>query len=468
MSTQYCLRVIRLEGLRWDYHFHSKVPDLYVKVELDDVSRKTRTIRKSTSPTWNEELIFPCAGESSIFKFRIKHDSSWLSNPCVGHLDVSAAELQKICANGEGSVILFSLNQAEPVPMKLILDLSLVAPQTGIGISIKGAVEDIQRSEVGDSAATLTMTESISGVTTQVNSQGDLYTTIGALLTKLDIFREAIDSLSGIHPFLSAAWSLTSALYKAVQNVYETDIKIITLVRAMDDAFSFVRDVQSLPTKALSLQQPLEGLLNQTVECCLFVRKYTGRRFVERMLDADSRRKVDQFQISLDSFKREIDSGVMLNTALVTVRTSEKVDDLILRQRLNPVLNDAFDRPVYYASEASQRDVLSYLVTEMHNVIVDQVEIPEDWPWEDNMSLLAKSAGGLFVWASTAVKMIKNSDNPFYELDCLVSDSRSLTGFGMDELYGTILRGSGIAWESKRQPSQFPGAGDVITCTVET
>lgn len=110
-----------------------------------------------------------------------------------------------------------------------------------------------------------------------------------------------------------------------------------------------------------------------------------------------------------------------------------------------------------YTSEDSRKDVLSYIKAEMHQFIrvEKEIEIPKDWPWDGNMELLGGRAGGLFVWASTSVKLVKSSDNPFRKLKDLVSDSQSLVRFGLDELYATALRSSGINWNDIDSRARF-------------
>ena len=50
----------------------------------------------------------------------------------------------------------------------------------------------------------------------------------------------------------------------------------------MEDAFSFVREREALEDKVLSLQQSIEGLLEQIAECCIFVRGYVQHGFASK------------------------------------------------------------------------------------------------------------------------------------------------------------------------------------------
>ena len=108
-----------------------------------------------------------------------------------------------------------------------------------------------------------------------------------------------------------------------------------------------------------------------------------------------------------------------------------------------------------YTSSSSREDVLLYIKHEMHRIINENVQIPPSWPWDGNMVLLGKTAGGLFIWASTAVKLVSTSDNPFATLEELVTASYSPADFGLYRLYDSVLHNSGIAWEKDASRSRF-------------
>ena len=65
-----------------------------------------------------------------------------------------------------------------------------------------------------------------------------------------------------------------------VSHVFETDAKVVSLVRCMQEAFTFVDDLKKLSENVRTLQEPIIGLLKQTVECCVFIREYASHGFV--------------------------------------------------------------------------------------------------------------------------------------------------------------------------------------------
>jgi hypothetical protein len=60
---------------------------------------------------------------------------------------------------------------------------------------------------------------------------------------------------------------------------FENDQKLVDLVTAMKDMYEFVSDLESLPYKMRQLEGTIIKVLEQTVECSIFIREYTGHGF---------------------------------------------------------------------------------------------------------------------------------------------------------------------------------------------
>ena len=71
---------------------------------------------------------------------------------------------------------------------------------------------------------------------------------------------------------------------QVVKNQLETDNKLLDLVKTMIDVWSFVDDVKSLPEKLKRLEEIIDNIQKQTVECAIFIREYTGHGFGGRLL----------------------------------------------------------------------------------------------------------------------------------------------------------------------------------------
>ena len=109
-----------------------------------------------------------------------------------------------------------------------------------------------------------------------------------------------------------------------------------------------------------------------------------------------------------------------------------------------------------HTSNDSREDVRLLVCTEMDRIREDiefqGIEPPPGWSWDRAVDFLCEAAGGLFIWASTAMKLIANSTNPLDSLEeFILNRSGSPTStFTLDELYATVLRGSGIVWSKGR------------------
>ncbi|EJC98353.1 uncharacterized protein FOMMEDRAFT_161713 [Fomitiporia mediterranea MF3/22] len=108
-------------------------------------------------------------------------------------------------------------------------------------------------------------------------------------------------------------------------------------------------------------------------------------------------------------------------------------------------------------------DVLRYIDYEMRKVFTkSKLETVHDWQLK--MERLGDAAGGLFIWASTAVKLV-DRDFPARRLNHLVSKSQLLSA--LDTLYRTVLETSGISFDDEESRSHFSQVlGLILLCKV--
>jgi hypothetical protein len=64
-----------------------------------------------------------------------------------------------------------------------------------------------------------------------------------------------------------------------VKSQLERDAKVIGLAKTMEDVYSFVEASDSFKQKVQLLEETIEKILKQTVECAIFIREYTGHGF---------------------------------------------------------------------------------------------------------------------------------------------------------------------------------------------
>ena len=89
-------------------------------------------------------------------------------------------------------------------------------------------------------------------------------------------------------------------------------------------------------------------------------------------------------------------------------------------------------------------DIKAYFVSQTA-IIRENKELENDWPSENQIDSLVKSSEGLFIWASTMCKLIRQT--PVHELGSLLAGSSNQGIQGLDLLYTTTLERS-YSWSS--------------------
>lgn len=133
---------------------------------------------------------------------------------------------------------------------------------------------------------------------------------------------------------------------------------------------------------------------------------------------------------------------------LITSRREQDIDRVFKSHLSDSVTAVELD----YTSDLSRRDVQSYLTHEIHSIIEDE-DIPHDGSFERQLSTIGDTAAGLFVFASTIIKLVSEHDSPLEKLAELASDVRSLSG--LDQLYSAVLINSGISWHDGTSKTRF-------------
>jgi len=115
------------------------------------------------------------------------------------------------------------------------------------------------------------------------------------------------------------------------------DQRISDLVSTMEDTYSFVAFADELKANGV-LQDIVEKILKQTIECGFFIQKYTQHNFGGRMITQPLSGTDDRITKFCDVFvclRRNFKSRVNLNTALVLSRTTVTVDAIRRDQLLS-------------------------------------------------------------------------------------------------------------------------------------
>ncbi|KAH9947833.1 hypothetical protein B0H21DRAFT_851412, partial [Amylocystis lapponica] len=106
------------------------------------------------------------------------------------------------------------------------------------------------------------------------------------------------------------------------------------------------------------------------------------------------------------------------------------------------------------SSESNQQDVHTFLKKSMAGIQQRHKYLPSTWPNSSAIDKLLQMAGGLFIWASTAVSFIAESHDPGEQLsNVLNSELKGGAEANLDSLYETVLHDTKI-WDQPVSVSQ--------------
>ena len=115
----------------------------------------------------------------------------------------------------------------------------------------------------------------------------------------------------------------------------------------------------------------------------------------------------------------------------ITSRPEEDITPLISKPNFLTMTIDQY-------SNESKVNVCAYIKFEFDQMRSSRkLNVLDDCEWDDNLRTLAESADGLFIWASTAVRFVR--EERLFQFRCfrnLVSNAKSLK---LDDLYTTVL-----------------------------
>jgi len=131
--------------------------------------------------------------------------------------------------------------------------------------------------------------------------------------------------------------------FQAVQGQLERDMMLVDLVKTMEEVYSFVEISDSFQRKVQLLENTIDKILKQTVECAIFIRECTGHGFGDRLARqtvANTGRKIVDFSQALVALKRSLDSSNIIQTVFFSTRTLEGVERLGTLNSLTVPLSD--------------------------------------------------------------------------------------------------------------------------------
>ncbi|KAE9403796.1 hypothetical protein BT96DRAFT_878435 [Gymnopus androsaceus JB14] len=168
----------------------------------------------------------------------------------------------------------------------------------------------------------------------------DIAGTLGSIATKLNALANIIDKAAEVHPYVNIAWKIVSSVQKAVSAQVERDHDIQELAETIETFFGFVDSLPDNRNRIMELEKVIKTVIQQTLECMLFIQEYCKCGFGERLMKqtfSSTGTQVKQFQEKFKKLQESFTTGTVSNIAIVSFRISEKLDKLDLRTQLNPI-----------------------------------------------------------------------------------------------------------------------------------
>ncbi|KAF7967813.1 hypothetical protein HWV62_32971 [Athelia sp. TMB] len=227
----------------------------------------------------------------------------------------------------------------------------------------------------GHTASTSAISQGLETLVNNASQNSDVLVSLGNVLDKIqriaDVTVSAVDTLAKVHPYADAAWQVLSSGYKAYRQQKGTDAAVIGLFTQMEELYSFVDDIDHLPSKIERLGDIIVHVLQQTTECGIFFREYTDRGFAARLAGqaiVNHSQTISDLSSKLNQLRKDLKSGVFLHTAFVSSQTRDGVNKLVEFEnlkKLRPAVMDATDRPICLAG--TKQDLIKDILDQLMN-----------------------------------------------------------------------------------------------------
>ncbi|KZP17443.1 hypothetical protein FIBSPDRAFT_957250 [Athelia psychrophila] len=322
------VRVVGLPQLRLALSVKARV-----QVDAGNVKWKTRQVKweKDGGIQWDEKKILPPLALSDKITISLNRGRridlfNKSFNVSQGSLEISPAELLQASSLRLNEDIVLSLQYKGKTTCKLavrIIESSTTALSSTID-RLKGLSET--PTAPGPTAVMDTMSAAEEAVTAL--AQLDLVGSFVILVDKLGILVKIGDEIAKIHPWVNLAWNVLSVGLKLVKAQQDRDNKITALIETILSTYSIVDGADILKDKRL--QDVLNQILKQTIDCGYFIQGYTGGRtfagkaFTETFSNTDG--MLAQYETTFKQLREEYKGRIATYTAVVISKTAVTVD----------------------------------------------------------------------------------------------------------------------------------------------
>ncbi|KAH7918266.1 WD40 repeat-like protein [Leucogyrophana mollusca] len=136
--------------------------------------------------------------------------------------------------------------------------------------------------------------------------------------------------------------------------------------------------------------------------------------------------------------------------------TSRPLNDIRGALKHQKVHNEGLD----ISSIANSEDISAFFHAEMNRAKEVHQNLPPDWPGDKTIDELTSRAFGLFIWASTASRFIRDYA-PTRRLEAILAGNATEAQTALDQLYKTTLESAGI-WNAHDRMLDFHNVLSII------
>ncbi|KAK6987700.1 WD40 repeat-like protein [Favolaschia claudopus] len=298
--------------------FHSSQPNLYIKVYHNNHRIfKTKALGRNHNPLWDSSVVFPSQASSEILTFRLFHGSLG-PDICVGEANASVQDLIEQSCSDQG----------------VCLDINGSKGNFQLHVSLKAATVQAAVVQMTEDRSKLAIPSSLEGIrapieTIQgVNSSAQFSESFKAVLSALENIVKVGDELAKVHPYAKTAWTLLTSVYKIMANQHEMDDKVIKLIEAMAELYSFAKEADLFVKKFKHVEDSIMNITKKTQDCAEFIHKYSEIGFLARSVQtplAGTGKQIEEMTAELLQLKESFDRAMLVQTAAMAASLGTRI-----------------------------------------------------------------------------------------------------------------------------------------------
>ncbi|KZP27218.1 hypothetical protein FIBSPDRAFT_948837 [Athelia psychrophila] len=314
--------------------------NVLVKATVEDRSVQTASRLCTSSPEWKETFQIEARETSSVLSLQL-FDSAFRSTSLICASVVTISDLLQLCRRGKNAeLILRDIKSRLKGRIRIHFSLS----SNGSWIA-----DEAQRWALVLSHQPNTAIEATGGYINDIDGllavsvptvpPDAVSQSIVDVLDKLSHFMRIADEVAKVHPYAKLAWDVLSAAHKIIVAQVAIDQSVADLASTMQGTYSFVDALEAVPSKIPLLEDIIQRIFIQTVECAIFIREYSGHGFAGRLLretmGASTPAKVAGMAQNLINLRGQFDTGVAVQIATISFRIQTDVTTLVKNQTLD-------------------------------------------------------------------------------------------------------------------------------------